>query len=59
MSGDANNELGRYQYAIGDFQKTALENSDFSQDRTVGITYYGYRYYDPTIGRWLNRDPIK
>ena len=59
MSGDANNELGRYQYAIGDFQKTALENSDFSQDRTVGITYYGYRYYDPTVGRWPSRDPIE
>ena len=20
--------------------------------------YYGYRYYDPAMGRWLNRDPI-
>jgi hypothetical protein len=20
--------------------------------------YYGYRYYSPTLGRWINRDPI-
>ena len=23
------------------------------------INYYGYRYYDPENGRWLNRDPIE
>ena len=23
------------------------------------IQYYGYRYYDPETGRWLNRDPIE
>ena len=22
------------------------------------LVYYGYRYYDPNIGRWLSRDPI-
>ncbi|MEP2775846.1 MAG: RHS repeat-associated core domain-containing protein [Luteolibacter sp.] len=22
------------------------------------LKYYGYRYYDPKTGRWLNRDPI-
>jgi len=24
-----------------------------------GMYYYGYRYYDPVTGRWLNRDPIQ
>jgi len=24
-----------------------------------GLYYYGYRYYSPTLGRWLNRDPIE
>jgi hypothetical protein len=24
----------------------------------VGLNYYGYRYYAPAIGRWLNRDPL-
>ena len=23
------------------------------------MTYYGYRYYDPTTGRWPSRDPIR
>jgi len=25
----------------------------------TGLLYYGYRYYDPETGRWLNRDPIE
>ena len=24
-----------------------------------GLAYYGYRYYDPTNGRWPSRDPLK
>ena len=24
----------------------------------TGLYYYGYRYYSPTLGRWINRDPI-
>ncbi|MDD4347947.1 MAG: RHS repeat-associated core domain-containing protein [Opitutales bacterium] len=27
-------------------------------DAELKTLYYGYRYYDPTNGRWLNRDPI-
>jgi RHS repeat-associated protein len=27
-------------------------------DVESGLVYYGYRYYDPIGGRWLNRDPI-
>jgi RHS repeat-associated protein len=23
-----------------------------------GLVYYGYRFYDPTLQRWVNRDPI-
>jgi len=25
----------------------------------AGLYYYGYRYYDPNLQRWLNWDPIK
>jgi len=27
-------------------------------DKETGLYYYGYRYYSPTLGRWLSRDPI-
>ncbi len=28
-------------------------------DNEGGLLYYGYRYYTPQLGRWLNRDPIE
>jgi RHS repeat-associated protein len=27
-------------------------------DNESGLVYYGYRYYNPSAGRWQNRDPI-
>ena len=27
-------------------------------DKESGLYYYGYRYYDSLLGRWLSRDPI-
>ena len=24
-----------------------------------GLYYYGYRFYDPVVQRWINRDPIQ
>ena len=27
-------------------------------DSLTGNYYYGYRYYNPATGRWLNRDPL-
>ncbi|MBK8915078.1 MAG: hypothetical protein IPM64_10850 [Phycisphaerales bacterium] len=27
-------------------------------DAETGLYYYGYRYYSPRLGRWINRDPI-
>lgn len=29
------------------------------QDQETGLLYYGFRYYQPTTGRWLSRDPIE
>ena len=26
--------------------------------KTMGVTHYGYRFYDPVTGRWPSRDPI-
>jgi RHS repeat-associated protein len=28
-------------------------------DAETGLYYYGYRYYNASTGRWLNRDPIE
>ena len=27
-------------------------------DGETGLLYYGYRYYRPSTGRWLSRDPL-
>ena len=32
-------------------------STKFTDDETE-LVYYGYRYYEPAIGRWLNKDPI-
>jgi RHS repeat-associated protein len=42
---------------------TAKENIPFRfstkyHDDETGLAYYGYRFYNPESGRWLNRDPI-
>ena len=29
------------------------------EDGETGLVYYGYRYYSPEWGRWVNRDPIR
>jgi RHS repeat-associated protein len=28
-------------------------------DNETGLIYYGYRFYDPVTGRWVNRDPVE
>jgi RHS repeat-associated protein len=30
----------------------------FAGSATSGLYYYGYRFYDPYLQRWVNRDPI-
>ncbi len=27
-------------------------------DESLGMSYYGYRFYSPALGRWINRDPL-
>lgn len=27
-------------------------------DSETGLNYYGYRFYNPLLGRWMSRDPI-
>lgn len=28
-------------------------------DNETGLSYYGYRYYSASLGRWISRDPIE
>jgi RHS repeat-associated protein len=28
-------------------------------DNPTAMNYYGYRFYNPELGRWINRDPIE
>ena len=36
----------------------AIQFSTKLVDEETGLSYYGYRYYDPETGRWLSRDPL-
>lgn len=57
---------GRLQYgpfgelllASGSATRLPLRWSTKYEDTESGFVYYGHRYYDPTTGRWLSRDPI-
>ena len=36
----------------------AFRFSSKCQDGESDLLYYGYRYYNPSTGRWLSRDPV-
>ena len=57
-------------YEYDPFGRTIVESgpnaADFAYrfstkplDPATGFYYYGYRFYDPVTGRWINRDPIE
>ena len=59
--------VARYEYApygnvvesTGDYaDENPLRFSTKYWDDETGLGYWGYRYYDPRLGRWLNRDPL-
>jgi len=39
-------------------QRNPFRFSTKFTDAETGLLYYGYRYYSPSMGRWINRDPI-
>ncbi len=59
--------VGHYEYSpfgitikqTGDMAATNpfRFSSEYHDDET-GLIYYNYRYYNPTLGRWLSKDPI-
>jgi RHS repeat-associated protein len=51
--------FGELIRATGDMAKAnPFRFSTKYQDDETDLLYYGHRYYDPTIGRWPNHDPI-
>jgi RHS repeat-associated protein len=38
--------------------KNPFRFSTYYTDHETGLIYYGLRYYDPSLGRFINRDPI-
>jgi RHS repeat-associated protein len=60
----------RAHYTFDAFGNTIAQSGDLASifshrfstkyaDDETGLYYYGYRYYSPELGRWINRDPIK
>ena len=44
--------------ATGSYTGNPFRFSSEVFDSETGLIYYNYRYYNPNLGRWINRDPI-
>ena len=45
--------------ATGDYAaRNPFRFSTKYTDQESGLIYYGYRFYNPSIGRWLSQDPL-
>ena len=65
VSSSNQTQLAKYTY--GPFGEVLLKDGSFDSryqfstkelDGSTGLNYYGYRFYSPGLGRWINRDPI-
>ena len=50
--------FGRILARSGEFQSRYLFSSK-EWEAAAGLNYYGYRFYSPSLGRWISRDPIE
>jgi RHS repeat-associated protein len=48
--------FGRLQAGAGVYQPFLFSTKPY--DPQTGLSYYGFRYYSPDMGRWLTRDPL-
>ena len=57
--------MAQYRYTA--FGQLEARSGTFAQpfgfstkryDDALGLNYYGYRFYNPAIERWMNRDPL-
>ncbi len=51
------NSFGKLVNSVGTLQQPFGFSTKRSSD-TLGVDYYGYRFYPPQIERWINRNPI-
>jgi RHS repeat-associated protein len=52
--------LGNKTQSTGEYaDRNPIQFSTKYTDSETGLTYYGYRYYNPNTGRWISRDPIQ
>ena len=58
------NVVAHYEYspfgthvATGSYTGNPFRFSSEVFDLETGLIYYNYRYYNPNLGRWINRDP--
>ncbi len=67
LTDSAGNVVAHYEYspfgvptlATGTYAATnPFRFSSEYHDSETNLVYYNYRYYSPTLGRWLSRDPI-
>jgi len=66
LDAETGQPLAQYEYDPFGRQTLATGRTNFSHrfstkyhDPESGLLYYGFRYYNPDTGRWLNRDPIE
>lgn len=51
--------FGKALVAVGEYaDENTFRFSTKFFDGVSGLYYYGYRYYSPNLGRWINRDPM-
>jgi RHS repeat-associated protein len=52
--------FGNTLKASGDYANTnPFRFSTKYTDQESGLVYYGYRFYNPQTGKWLNKDPLE
>ena len=68
LSDAQGNGVGHYRYdgfgnALEVSGSSAIENEHRFSTKELhapsGLYYYGFRFYSPALGRWINRDPIR
>jgi len=51
--------FGNIVWSMGDWATSnPFRFSTKYHDDETGLVYYGFRYYSPELGRWINRDPL-